>query len=72
MAEWTQADLTAINRAIASGSREVEYGGPTGTRKVRYGSLEELLQIRALIRADLGITTDQTYLRRAQTRKDLD
>lgn len=50
---WTTEDLTAIEVAIASGTRRVKYKD----RDVEYSSLSELLKIRDLIRAALGVTS---------------
>lgn len=49
---WTQADLDAINTAIASGTSRVKYAD----REVQYRSLDELTQIRDAIRRDLGVS----------------
>ena len=46
---WTQSDLDAIDRAIASGELTVHFAD----RSVTYRSLDELLKIRALIKDDL-------------------
>ena len=49
---WTQADLTALEEAIAQGVQEVEYND----RKVKYRSLNAMLQTRELIRKNLGLS----------------
>lgn len=74
MAGWSQAELDAIERALASGSRSVEYSGPTGSRRVTYHSLDELLRLRDLIREEVDPTpaSGRTIYRRVQHRKDLD
>ena len=54
MADWTSADLTAINTAIKSGTTRVKYAD----RDVTYRSVDELMRIRDLIRADLGLVGD--------------
>jgi len=48
---FTMANYTALNEAIASGARSVSYDG----RSVTYGSLSELLKIRALMAKELGL-----------------
>ena len=48
---FTMDDWTSINAAIVSGARSVHIGD----RSVTYSSLTEMLQIRDLIAADLGI-----------------
>jgi len=48
---WTTADLTAINDAIKSGARSVSMGG----RTITYHTLDEMLKVRNLIRAELGM-----------------
>lgn len=64
---WTQAQLDAIEAAIASGELTVRLGD----RTVTYRSMEELLQARAVIKetlaAESGTTTDRFSF--AQTSK---
>lgn len=48
---WTQSDLDALNKSIASGTTSVRYAD----RTVQYRSLEEMLKIRMLMRDELGI-----------------
>lgn len=50
MAEFTQTDLDALNRAIKTGVTEVVYRD----RTVKYRSLREMLSLRALIKAELN------------------
>ena len=52
---WTTDDLTAISSAIASGALSVRY---TDGRSVTYHSIGDMLRIRDLIRADLGLVGD--------------
>lgn len=56
---WTQAQLDAIESAIASGELTVRFGD----RTVTYRSMEELLQARGVIKealaAESGTTTDR-------------
>lgn len=47
---WTQAQLDAIESAIASGELTVRFGD----RTVTYRSMEELLQARAVIKESLA------------------
>ena len=49
---WTTEDLKALEEAIAQGVRKVEYND----RTVEYRSLNEMLQIRELIKRSLGLT----------------
>lgn len=51
MSDFTTDDLTAINLAIKSGTLRVRFAD----RDVTYRSLEEMKEIRDLIRADLGL-----------------
>jgi len=51
VSDWTQADLDAVNQAIAQGVTRVRFGEKT----VEYRSLRELHAIRRLIRNDLGL-----------------
>ena len=52
MADFTQADLDALNDAIASGARRVSYNGQT----VEYRDMSEMLRARQMIRNALGVT----------------
>lgn len=49
---YTQADLTALNEAIALGARSVSYNGQT----VQYRSLDEMRAIRDQMERDLGVS----------------
>jgi len=49
---WTSDDLKALEEAIAKGVKSVQYTD----RVVTYRSLDEMLQIRDLIRKSLGIS----------------
>jgi len=44
---WTSTDLTAIERAIASGELTVRFGD----RQIQYRSIDELLRARDLIKS---------------------
>lgn len=48
---WTQADLDALNKAVASGALSVRYVD----RTVQYRSLEEVLAIRRMMLDELGL-----------------
>tara|TARA_B100001063_G_scaffold234342_1_gene251601 strand:- start:1368 stop:1589 length:222 start_codon:yes stop_codon:yes gene_type:complete len=52
MSLFSQAGLDAIEEAIGGGFLEVEYDG----KKIRYRTLDELLRVRNMIRAKLGMT----------------
>jgi hypothetical protein len=47
---FTTADLEAVERAIASGSKEVSYRD----RRVTYQSLADLLTLRSQMQSELG------------------
>ncbi len=49
---WTVTDLAKIEAGIAQGVLSVQYTD----RKVEYRSLDEMLQIRNLMRYELGIS----------------
>ena len=49
---WTQENLTALEAAIAQGANSVTYGNKT----VHYRSLSEMMQLRNLMRQELGLT----------------
>lgn len=71
MATWTEADVTALKAAVASGVLTVTYGGGgTPSRTVTYQSLDSmrrlLAEMTASVAADAGTRT--TY-RLASTRK---
>lgn len=52
---WTADDLARLDSAIALGARRVVYG-EGGTRKeVEYHSKDEMLALRATMRAELGL-----------------
>lgn len=51
---FTQSDLDAINAAIATGAREVEFGAGPDRRKVVYRSLSEMLAVRDEIARELS------------------
>jgi len=46
---WTQTDLDAIEKAIASGAKRVRFQ----THEVEYQSIREMLAARDVIRAEL-------------------
>jgi hypothetical protein len=52
---FTLDQLTALDAAIAGGMRSVTYSGPGGTRTITYGSLDEMIRTRDLMRAELGV-----------------
>lgn len=51
MADFTQEQYGALNKAIAQGTLTVQYSDKT----VTYRSLDEMLRIRNLMAADLGL-----------------
>ena len=52
MSLFTEAGLAAIEEAIAGGYTTIEYD----QKRITYRSLDELLRIRNMIRARLGLT----------------
>ena len=56
MANWTTTQLEALERAIAAGTRSVEYVDNGRSNRVEYRSLTEMMALRDQIRRDLGIT----------------
>lgn len=50
---FSQAQLDAIEEAIAAGSTSVSYEG----KSVTYRSLDDMLRVRAIIRNALGLTS---------------
>ncbi|MEM9378425.1 MAG: hypothetical protein AAGB93_00650 [Planctomycetota bacterium] len=61
---WTQDDLDRINRAISNGRLSVQYED----RRVQYRSLQEMLQIRQLMRDELEGSSGR--VRRTYARHD--
>lgn len=62
MAQYTQAQLDALNNAIAMGVLSVMYGNKT----VQYRSLDEMIRLQGAMIADLnptkkGIKNRRTY-----------
>jgi hypothetical protein len=51
---YTTENLAALDSAIASGALEVKYGD----KAVKYRSLAEMLQIKKLMMAELGISNN--------------
>ncbi len=49
---WTQADLDALEKAIASGAKRVRFQ----THEVEYQSTGDMLKVRNEIKADLDAT----------------
>lgn len=50
---WTQADLDAINKAIASGAKRVTFSDHT----VEYHSMDDMLKAKNLIESELNGST---------------
>lgn len=50
---YTQTDLDAIEKAIATGTRRVAVDGKT----VEYRDMAEMMKARDLIRRELGVST---------------
>lgn len=46
---WTQADLAALDKAIATGAKRVRYGSGESAHETEFRSLAEMLAARALI-----------------------
>lgn len=65
---YTQAQLFALESAIALGATQVKY--PDGTEKT-YRSLEEMQQIRRQMLRDLGQTSSNSGRKFAQFSKGL-
>lgn len=50
---WTTEDLTNLEAAIKEGALKVKYRD----KEIEYRSLDEMLKLRDIMRAELGITT---------------
>jgi pyruvate/2-oxoglutarate dehydrogenase complex dihydrolipoamide acyltransferase (E2) component len=66
---WTQTDLDALDRAIASGVKVVRYDGPPA-RSVEYHSLDEMMRLRSEVAREASGQSARRY-RYARTRKGL-
>lgn len=64
---YTPEMLAALELAIAQGARDVYYGD----KRVSYRSLEEMLQIRNVMRAELGMTSNFNRRKFAEHNKGL-
>lgn len=64
---FTQDNLTAIEQAIATGTRDVYYGD----KRVSYRSLDEMFRIRDMIKDALGMNANVKRLRYPQHNKGL-
>jgi len=51
---WTTADLEAIEASIKNGTSRVRYAD----REITYRDLDELLKLRNLIQAELGVVAN--------------
>lgn len=67
MSSWTTNDLAALESAIKTGATRVSYQD----RDVSYRSLDDMLRIRDLMRADLGQVGDSSQTRYASFSKGL-
>lgn len=50
---FTQAELDALNRAIAQGARRVKYQD----REVTYNTFEDMMRLRTLMCQELGVSS---------------
>ena len=53
---YSQQQLDAIERAIATGSTRVRYTDASGTKEVEYRSLEDMISVAREMRTQLGGT----------------
>lgn len=58
---FTQTDIDTLDRAIASGTLTVSYGGPPA-RSVTYQSLDSMLKARAVMRRQVDGNTSSYRL----------
>lgn len=52
---WSQADLDAIDAAIATGATSVKFGAGPDSREVHYRTLSQMLDVRTLIAEAIGV-----------------
>jgi hypothetical protein len=50
---WTQTQLDALDEAISQGALKVKYSD----KEVEYRSLNDMMQLRDIMRRDLGLNT---------------
>lgn len=65
---WTQTQLDALNEALALGVTEVRYADG---KTVKYRSIDEMLNIKAQMEGELGLTAARTTRKYASTSKGL-
>lgn len=53
---FTQADIDALKRAIATGTRKVRYESGGEVREVTYRSLDEMTSVLAMMEREIGGT----------------
>lgn len=51
---YTQADLDALKKAIATGARSVKFGAGPDSREVVYRSLDDMIRAKNMIEAELS------------------
>jgi len=51
---FTQADIDALKRAMATGSRKVRYESGGEVREVTYRSLDEMISVLAMMEREIG------------------
>ena len=56
---WTQADLTAIERALKQGTRRVRLDSG---KEIEYRTIDELEQLRRTITAELNAGTAKAHV----------
>lgn len=57
---WTQADIDALQAAIASGVLTVSYDGPP-RRQITYKSTSEMVQVLALMNRQVSATPSHRH-----------
>ena len=63
MSGFTQSQLDALNAALVSGKRAIEFSGPQGSRRITYASTDEMLKVKALLERELGLVASRTSVR---------
>lgn len=62
MAQWTQADLDRLNRAITGGA--VVQSMSFGDQSFTFRSLDEMLKLRAIMSAEVNAANSSSRTRR--------
>jgi hypothetical protein len=72
---WTQDDLDALEDLIKTGASSITYSNGTSMRTIVQRPLPDMLQLRDMMRRDLGLSEAKSFddrARKAATKKGID